>query len=115
MGGRVPNIPGFYMLFRAWSHWRAYYGAKHLQVLVEKNLVLPVPDGRLEGAYASAEGRRSDSGGKESEMLLDEEAGVEISKVFEVPEMLVEIERAIEQVDASLKKGQRSGEKEKEA
>ncbi|KAF9945504.1 hypothetical protein BGZ70_003772 [Mortierella alpina] len=31
----VPNIPFFYNAYRLWSHWKAYNGAKHLDVLVK--------------------------------------------------------------------------------
>ncbi|KAF9585866.1 hypothetical protein BGW38_000335 [Lunasporangiospora selenospora] len=31
----VPNIPLFYNAFRLWSHWKAYSGAKHLDLLLK--------------------------------------------------------------------------------
>ncbi|KAI1305585.1 hypothetical protein EDD11_004899 [Mortierella claussenii] len=35
----IPNIPFFYNAFRLWSHWKAYQGAKHLDVLVKNGAV----------------------------------------------------------------------------
>lgn len=32
----VPNIPGFYLCYRAWCHYNALMGTKHLQYLVNK-------------------------------------------------------------------------------
>ncbi|KAF9425462.1 hypothetical protein BGZ76_003238 [Entomortierella beljakovae] len=31
----IPNIPFFYNAFRIWSHWKAYNGAKHLELLLK--------------------------------------------------------------------------------
>ncbi|KAF8939494.1 hypothetical protein BGZ58_009581 [Dissophora ornata] len=35
----VPNIPFFYNAFRLWSHWKAYSGAKHLDVMVKSGSI----------------------------------------------------------------------------
>ncbi|KAG0301904.1 hypothetical protein BGZ98_007955 [Dissophora globulifera] len=35
----VPNIPFFYNAFRLWSHWKAYQGAKHLDLLVKNGTI----------------------------------------------------------------------------
>jgi hypothetical protein len=120
---RVPNIPGFYVLFRAWSHWRALSGAKHLDFLASNLLLDPVPDISLSKAYYGAERRLNrlavpvpsssppstattkEAGEATSEpdfLLLDETASREIADMFGVPELQVEIERAVEQVSKQL-------------
>jgi len=48
----LPNIPGFYLLFRAYSHFRAYYGSKHLEELVSRKLISPSPSKLLDQIYA---------------------------------------------------------------
>ncbi|KAF9310883.1 hypothetical protein BG003_008008 [Podila horticola] len=35
----VPNIPFFYNVFRLWSHWKAYNGAKHLDFHVKNGSI----------------------------------------------------------------------------
>src|ERR1700712_2230057 len=50
---RIPNIPGFYLLFRAWSHWKALYGAKHLEFLIQNNLVKTTPSPILDELYTA--------------------------------------------------------------
>src|ERR1700761_238376 len=47
----IPNIPGFYLLFRAYSHFRALYGARHLEFLVQNKLVETVPSPKLDDLY----------------------------------------------------------------
>lgn len=47
----MPNIPGFYLLFRTYSHFRAYYGSRHLEELVSRNLIAPRPSSLLDQIY----------------------------------------------------------------
>ncbi|KAF9970781.1 hypothetical protein BGZ73_006457 [Actinomortierella ambigua] len=35
----VPNFPLFYNAYRLWSHWKAYQGAKHLDFLIDNNVL----------------------------------------------------------------------------
>ncbi|UKZ60270.1 uncharacterized protein TrAtP1_001552 [Trichoderma atroviride] len=35
----IPNIPFFYLVYRAWSHWRAINGGKHVQWLIQNKLI----------------------------------------------------------------------------
>ncbi|KAF9923829.1 hypothetical protein FBU30_006113 [Linnemannia zychae] len=39
----VPNIPLFYNVYRLWSHWKAYNGAKHLGFLIKNNSIAYCP------------------------------------------------------------------------
>lgn len=67
---RVPNIPFFYLAYRAWSHWRgesdisilsahiltlitAWSGSKHLIHLLDLNLISPHAFPELESFYAT--------------------------------------------------------------
>jgi Mitochondrial K+-H+ exchange-related len=132
----VPNIPGFYLLFRTYSHYRALYGAKHLEYLVTNNLISPTPSKILDQVYAaglmsSADPSKtmdpksltsedvndiasdfasqvpdevSESDHQGDVMFLNKASGVAIAGAFEVSEMAVEIERAVEQVEKTLQK-----------
>jgi hypothetical protein len=100
------------MLFRAWSHWRALYGAKHLELLAKHDLIDPVAEPKLGRVYEGAQSSPLASGNAEAAsesntkdvMLLDHSASKKIADDFGVPELQVEIERAIEQVEKSLGK-----------
>jgi hypothetical protein len=126
MTHRVPNIPGFYLLFRAWSHYRAYFGAQHLQFLVENNLYKATPSQQLDAIYAkinSAEGSSASAiaskihqriaSGEEEVVLLTKDGGKEVATTFEVNELGVELERAVEQIEKIvLKKDEADKEQE---
>ncbi|KAK4976575.1 hypothetical protein LTR66_010817 [Elasticomyces elasticus] len=123
----LPNIPFFYLAFRAWSHYRALYGSKHLELVLAKNLVVPKPDTRLDAMYSASlthstqadaetaampttqevsriaglvEQREKESG-KET-ILLKKWSSRVIAKRFKLPAMEIEIERAVEQVENQL-------------
>lgn len=36
----IPNIPGFYLMYRAWCNFRALEGARHLSYLTEESVVV---------------------------------------------------------------------------
>ncbi|MCJ1250484.1 hypothetical protein MMC30_007712 [Trapelia coarctata] len=48
----LPNIPFFYMAFRAWSHWRALSGSQHIEYLLKQGLIKSVPSRTLSSFYA---------------------------------------------------------------
>jgi hypothetical protein len=111
---RIPNIPGFYLLFRAWSHYRALYGARHLQYLVENNLYKATPSTELDRIYATINSAAASGaspaatavkihqrvvGGEEEVPLLTKAGGQQLAKTFELNELGVELERAVEQVE----------------
>jgi hypothetical protein len=88
-----------------------------LELLLQNNLVLPTPDKQLGKIYGSAVGRtqnllnakteKAEELNSEDSLVLDEEANKEISNEFGVPELHVEVERAIEQIGNSLAKSQK--------
>ena len=129
----VPNLPFFYMCFRAYSHYRALYGGKLLARCLEgasggkQQLVKAVPEARLDAMYAgglvhatrdamrAAEPvseedvervagvvDRQMEGDGEEVMVLKKWNGKLLAEGFGLPEMEVEIERAVEQVEKSI-------------
>jgi hypothetical protein len=127
--GRVPNLPFFYVLYRAWSHWKAWTGSKHLEFLLNNNKApTPTPSMELDEVYTAglmyptreisraaprptreqAEEvakvvEQQTNGGTEDVMVLQRWNGKLIAEQFHLPEMEVEIERAVEQVEKSIK------------
>ncbi|MCJ1404290.1 hypothetical protein MMC11_007515 [Xylographa trunciseda] len=47
----LPNIPFFYLVWRAWSHWRAFSGSKHIEYLLQQGLIKSAPLGPLSRLY----------------------------------------------------------------
>jgi hypothetical protein len=115
----VPNLPFFYLVYRAWSHWRALSGGKHIQFLLDKNLLKPTPSTTLESLYSSGVAQKTgesidslaaqtqsgyDPEGKRKEvLLLHQTFGKEVAEELKVPELQIELERAIWQVENDMK------------
>ncbi|KAI9811119.1 MAG: hypothetical protein M1826_003314 [Phylliscum demangeonii] len=125
----MPNIPGFYLAYRAWSHRQALVGSKHLEYLVKNELIRPSPspildriyDGQLDqgAAHGNAEqGNDATNSGPSAAsspplepsratdgpetMLLDATDGKRIAEALDVSELKLEVERAVEQVQGAL-------------
>ncbi|TVY21681.1 Uncharacterized protein LARI1_G001143 [Lachnellula arida] len=117
----VPNIPFFYLAFRAYSHWKALSGSKHLEFLVNNKLVTPRPSKILDELYSTgklsfdtpsvstAEKSSANLNDLEEKMILHKSDGKRIAEALELPELDMELDRAVWQVERALK-----AEKEKE-
>ena len=126
---RVPNLPFFYLCYRAWSHWRAMAGGKHLQFLLRNNLLIPTPSPIVDAVYAEqkeplpstpeptttgpgVEGLPTLPGPPnmtiphpEGEtMLLSQAKGKKMTQALDLPQLEVELERAIWQVQTAIEK-----------
>lgn len=99
---RIPNLPFFYLLYRAWSHWRAIAGGKHIQWLLEKKLVKPAPSKILDDLYATHAATPKEPQNKEQTLLTQKEVQT-FSSQLDIPALEIELERAIWQVEQSLK------------
>ena len=112
---RIPNLPFFYLVYRAWSHWRAFSGSKHIQFLLENKLIQPTPSKTLSELYASTntksvqdnaaenEGSETSESKDEEAMVLTKASAKIIADTLEVPELEVELDRAIWQVETALR------------
>jgi hypothetical protein len=110
---RIPNLPFFYLVFRAWSHWRALSGSKHLEFLVEKKLVdiqaSPILDKLYSNEKKSFESTSSTSGQLSSDisgiesMVLTKAQGKRLAETLDIPELYLELERAVWQVEGRLR------------
>ncbi|RKF64486.1 Uncharacterized protein C23H3.12c [Erysiphe neolycopersici] len=99
----IPNLPFFYLVYRAWSHWKALSGSKHLQFLLDNNLITPKPLAILDELREEAEAEKVKVKDQEEKILLDESSGKKIADALSMPELEVELGRAIKQVDNALK------------
>jgi hypothetical protein len=128
----IPNLPFFYVLYRAWSHWKAWGGSKHLEFLLKHKLPTPSPTWALDEVYTAglmyptrALSRvaprptqqqaqevanvvhQQTNNETEDVMVLQRWNGKLIAEQFDLPDMEVEIERAVEQVENSIKSKER--------
>lgn len=127
----IPNLPFFYLVYRAWSHWRALSGGRHIQFLLKRGLLDPVPSPILDQVYAdqdhplpsapeptttTATAKSMDSplliehpspeeapNHPEGEtLLLSQENAQRMTQLLDLPQLEVEIERAIWQVETAI-------------
>ncbi|USP75557.1 hypothetical protein yc1106_02831 [Curvularia clavata] len=124
----VPNLPFFYVLYRAWSHWKALGGAKHLEFLLKHNQPKPNPSWALDELYTAglmyptralsraaprptpeqadkvaAVVHQQTNNETKDVMVLQRWNGKLIAEQFNLPDMEVEIERAVSQVEKAIK------------
>ncbi|KAI9171085.1 protein (fungal and plant) [Paramyrothecium foliicola] len=106
----IPNLPFFYLLYRAWSHWRALAGGKHVQWLVENKLIAPSPSTELNQLYVRDSPAQEEVAGKE-QLLLRQDDVQTLARTVDIPALQIEMERAIWQVEKALTAdGKASGE-----
>jgi len=107
----IPNLPFFYLVFRAWSHWRALSGSRHIEFLLDKKLLIVQPSSILDKLYASGKQsfkRDSELGvygttALEPEtMLMHESDGKRIAEALNMPELYIELDRAVWQAEKAL-------------
>ncbi|GJN66770.1 protein (fungal and plant) [Purpureocillium lilacinum] len=97
----IPNLPFFYLVYRAWSHWKAISGGKHIQWLVENKLLQPSPSKILDKLYSSKDPAAAEASGRE-ELLLTQQQVRTFSEALDVPALEIELERAIWQVEKAV-------------
>lgn len=122
---RIPNLPFFYLVYRAWSHWRALAGGKHIQFLLKNQLLIHKPSPILDEVYLkqaaplpstlestvnpgepkNADPRKPLDDQPDGEvMLLDQKNGKKMTQALDLPQLEVELERAIWQVEQAIQK-----------
>jgi hypothetical protein len=120
----IPNLPFFYLCYRAYSNYKALAGSKHVEFLVDKQLVTPKPSAILDQLYstgkqpfqtdavsASAQVPGSDL---PEQMILHKSICKPIATELGVPELEVELDRAIWQVEKELQSEKELLEEKKE-
>ena len=128
-------------MYRAWSHWRAIGGGKHLQFLLQNKLLSLAPSSVLDQIYLDTRlprlppaepqtvpiaddyaTQQPKPDGEEPEApLFQKEAPKQLAEALEVPEVELELERALWQVETAIKtakekeKAQQKGNDEKKS
>ncbi|KAL6896497.1 mitochondrial K+-H+ exchange-related domain-containing protein [Trichoderma evansii] len=110
----IPNIPFFYLVYRAWSHWRAINGGKHVQWLIQNKLVQLSPSKELDQLYTKdGQAPIEEPSGKE-QMLITQKQIRDFSETLNLPTVEIELERAIWQVERDLEKEEAEQQKKTE-
>lgn len=86
----LPNLPGIYLLYRAWSNYKAFEGAKHLKYLIEQNQLEFKDYTSLNNCYSNAED------------ASEVKSGVDIQFGSTNHEVLILNQESVQQVEASL-------------
>ncbi|KAI1324150.1 mitochondrial K+-H+ exchange-related-domain-containing protein [Xylariaceae sp. FL0255] len=116
----IPNLPFFYLVFRAWSHYRALAGGKHIQWLLSNKFFTLSPSKVLDSVYPTRlssylshnskllepSSKTNTTPPDEEKMLLTQESGLQLVQFLDIPELEVEVERAIWQVETSIQQEQ---------
>ncbi|KAL2266916.1 hypothetical protein VTJ83DRAFT_4193 [Remersonia thermophila] len=123
----IPNLPFFYLVYRAWSHWRALAGGRHVQFLLNNNLLVLAPNPLVDAVYAApkpplpsapepAAGSAPvaspglpppGAAGQACEgetLLLSQAEGKKLTLALGLPQLETELERAIWQVETAIEK-----------
>ncbi|KAL5524460.1 hypothetical protein ACEPAF_9600 [Sanghuangporus sanghuang] len=118
----IPNLPGFFCLWRSWHHYRAYKASSYLEGLVDKGAIHPESNAVLDKIYeehqpASPSSSESSSGPNskpppdedngEERIVLSREAVPKVVGLFELPPSAAsDLYRALDQTEHRLRKAQ---------
>ena len=90
----IPNIPGFYCAFRAWSHWKAGQGVSILEALNSEGRLVPTSSSALDILYDNKSTTTRQDG-----LLLDMDKLPEVCKALEADtELAILAKRAAKQL-----------------
>ncbi|WFD25963.1 hypothetical protein MNAN1_000936 [Malassezia nana] len=99
----IPNLPGYYMMWRAWSHYRAYKACTSVSTLLEQGLVDMAPDAALDDVYTQNEETQPLS--HDWELIMGPERAHKLIHSFELPEQCrVDLMRASKQAKSAISK-----------
>jgi hypothetical protein len=101
----IPNLPGFYLLFRAWSNWKALEGGKHLSYLLKDDHLSYHTNTELDELFAQLmndEKRNPKEVDADDKLLLDEDNIDTLVRIVGAKEMAPELHRAVRQIKRKM-------------
>lgn len=103
----IPNVPGFYLTYRAYCNLKAYLGAKHLKKIIETQTPrLAFQDleayDKIWHRGASRDATASCDATQQETLLLNEQNLAPILSLLEIPEMRLDLEKVVKQERARL-------------
>lgn len=79
----IPNFPFFYILWRAWSHYKAWRGASYLGSLLKLGMIVEKPSPELDEVYRSTGRGATEEGSEERAPDQTSSEGVKLGVVSE--------------------------------
>lgn len=111
----IPNFPLFYVLWRAWSHYKAWRGATYLEAVLKAGMITEKESSTLDNIYAHhradvKDGKIIKEGGDGADfypgMMITTAEVPDLKKAFDLrPAEVVDVERAIEQASHRARDG----------
>ncbi|CAO1622508.1 unnamed protein product [Sympodiomycopsis kandeliae] len=102
----VPNLPFFYLVWRAWSHYKAYQSSIYLSSLLSQNRIIPFSDTSIDAVFKQVHSSSSPDAAN-SQLILTPEHIQELKTVLELNQQAqIELTRAWQQTKASIANGQ---------
>ncbi|OLL26134.1 hypothetical protein NEOLI_000640 [Neolecta irregularis DAH-3] len=93
----IPNLPGFYATYRAWSHYKAIDGLKTLKFLQEQHKLVHEKSVELDRIYGPENQRPSN-------WQLNHHQMNDLARQFEAPGLIMGLQQALKQInEKSLK------------
>ncbi|SCZ98357.1 BZ3500_MvSof-1268-A1-R1_Chr3-2g06318 [Microbotryum saponariae] len=107
----VPNFPLFYVLWRAWSHYRAWKASQYLSTLLSTSQLSLTPSKELDKIYSSTSTSTSSTTSSENQVVLTMSKVPEIVRTFGLSgEEEGELKRAVVQCELRVKQLNGEGE-----
>lgn len=90
----IPNVPGFYLTYRAYCNYKAYMGAHHLQILLKQKSLQPRD---VQGYSEMFEGKQKFGSENEETLIMDTNLMARVLDLLEIHEIEPDLRKAIRQ------------------
>ncbi|QLQ79899.1 hypothetical protein HG537_0C05470 [Torulaspora globosa] len=96
----IPNVPGFYLTYRAYCNLKAYLGAKHLKRIMDTH----TPELKFQDfdAYDKIWSGETNYATQKEKLLLNDENLPKILELLEIPEIKFDLHKVVQQETARL-------------
>lgn len=104
----LPNFVTYYLMWRAWSHWRAYIASHALNVLLKRKLIEPVPSTQFDTAFQEVQGTK-ETDLTDWDVYLHADQIAPLVRAFDLStQARIDLRRAQEQLTMFMQRGQKS-------
>ncbi|WFD22629.1 hypothetical protein MEQU1_001303 [Malassezia equina] len=101
----IPNLPTYYLLWRLWSHYRAYTACKSVSTLLEQDLIDLAPDAKLDDICAQHEDGETINLPDDWKLFMGPRRARQLMDAYELPEQCrVDLMRASMQAQSAISK-----------
>lgn len=101
----IPNLPAYYLMWRVWSHYRAYLACKSVSSLLERNLMDLIPDAKLDEICTQDGDGETVSLPNDWSLIMGPRRATQLMDTFQLPEQCrVDLKRASMQAKTEISK-----------